>query len=68
MVGRPKVGDGVLVRKLHRNPHGGREEFWDPGKVEIVRKWEVVVRSRYGYELTVPYSDLYELPRHWGKR
>jgi len=67
---RPKVGQRVLLRRRYHGARPeGQEYYWERGTVEIVRKDEVVFRSRTGsYELTVPLADLFELPRHWGRR
>ena len=70
LTARPKVGQHVLVRRW-RGPGRmfvGPEFYWETGRVEIVRKKEVVVRSRRSYELTVAFGDLFHVPRHWGNR
>lgn len=66
--GRPKVGQRVLLRRWYPGTQFRPRDYWEVGKVEIVRKREVVYRSCHGYELTVPFGDLFEVPRHWGKR
>lgn len=64
---RPKVGQHVVYRSWFWD--GWQYEFrWQTGRVEIVRKGEAVVRSRYGFERIVAHSDLFHVPRHWGKR
>lgn len=68
LAGRPKVGQRVLLRRWIRVPDFTPSPHWEAGKIEIVRRNEFVYRSGYGYELTVKLRDLFEVPRHWGKR
>lgn len=67
LLGRPKVGQHVAVERvfyLGGYPHGHYEQ----AVVELVRKSEVVVRSIYGYELTVAPSELRVLVKNFSKR
>jgi len=67
--GRPKLGQHVALRRRRKHAQPpGQEYYWETGHVEIVRQGEVVYRSWAGYELTVPFRDLFEVPRHWGRR
>lgn len=68
LLGRPKVGQHVVVERvfyLGGHAHGHYEQ----AVVELVRKSnEVVVRSVYGYELTVAPSELRALVKNFSKR
>lgn len=71
--GRPKVGQHVAVRRRWRyaykyHPDTRPQFYYEQGVVELVRKDEVVVRSIYGYELTVAPSALQVLVKNFSKR
>lgn len=61
--GKPRLGQQVYVRRRFRRPP--YTEYFERGRVEILRRGEVVVRV-YGYELTVAYADLFEPDRQAG--
>lgn len=71
--GRPKPGQHVTVRRKVRYAYAydpdTRPQFrHEQGVVELVRRDEVIVRSVYGYELTVPWSDVSVLVKNLSKR
>lgn len=70
LLGRPKVGQHVTVRRRIRGPvfYGDDQFRHEQGVVELVRKSEVIVRSVYGYELTVAPSELRALVKNFSKR
>lgn len=70
LLGRPKVGQHVMVERFYyRGRADSGDRYWyEQAVVELVRKSEVVVRSIYGYELTVAPSELRVLVKNFSKR
>jgi len=61
---RPKVGRRVWIWRRYRSPAGcgGRTGFWESCCVENAGREVSGVRSRYGYLLQVPNTELYDHP------
>lgn len=73
LLGRPKVGQHVAVQRrwryaYHYDPDARPQFYYEQAVVELVRKSEVIVRSVYGYELTVVPSELRALVKNFSKR
>lgn len=63
IVGRPKVGQRVVLLRSYRSPGSGPVVRWERGTVEVVRRGAMAVVRTGTFERVVPWGDLWLPPQ-----